>query len=61
MWYWIKEKIKDFIDNHLVSQFPDDEPAFCLNCNQGNCKGCIPYDEFKKDPDKGWEAWYKKN
>ena len=58
MWLWLKEKWQNFVDNHLVSQFPDELPAFCFDCNQGSCKNCIPYEEYKKDPDKGWEAFH---
>ena len=61
MLQWIKGKIGDFIDRHLVSQFPDELPAFCFDCNKGSCKGCIPYEEYQKDPDKGYEAWHVYN
>lgn len=59
MWFWLKEKIADFIDRHLVSQFPDTLPPFCFDCDLGGdaCKKCRPYQEWKKDVDKGMECW----
>jgi len=36
----IKTAIGDFVDKHLVSDFPDELPRFCVDCNEGSCEGC---------------------
>lgn len=59
MFAWLKEKWQEFVDNHLVSDFPDIYPDFCFDCNKGGkaCKTCRPYHVWKEDVDKGMECW----
>lgn len=45
---WLKEKWNSFVKNHIVSDFPDEFPAFCFDCNEGSCEGCSDLDEYLK-------------
>jgi hypothetical protein len=48
MMKWLKEKWNSFVKNHIVSDFPDEFPAFCFDCNEGSCEGCSDLDEYLK-------------
>ena len=56
----IKTAIGDFVDKHLVSDFPDELPPFCFDCNEGSCEGCSAHQAYLRDKDAGWKEWDEK-
>jgi hypothetical protein len=41
------QKIWQIIGSWFVQPFPDYYPQECFECNEGHCKGCEIFDEWK--------------